>query len=244
MSIEERDELFREPRTQVEEFAFSDRVAAVFDDMLARSVPFYAEIQRMLGELTVNFAVPGTAVFDLGCSTGASLLHLDPSLPDGVDYVGVDHSEAMLNRCRARFTERGIRRRFALRRTDLNQGLAIENASVVLLVLTLQFLRPPQREPLIAQIYQGLNDNGCLLLVEKVCGDDPLFDRQFADHHFAMKRRNGYSTLEIAQKREALEKVLVPYTLQQNRRMLEGVGFRRIEVFFKWYNFCGIVALK
>jgi len=106
------------------------------------------------------------------------------------------------------------------------------------------FIRPLNREKLIASIYAGMNENGCLLLVEKVLGDGSLFNRLFIERYYAYKRRRGYSELEIAQKREALENVLIPYRLSENRDLLLGAGFREVEVFFKWYNFVGIVAVK
>jgi tRNA (cmo5U34)-methyltransferase len=114
----------------------------------------------------------------------------------------------------------------------------------VLLVLTLMFVRPLNREKLVAGIHAGLNDNGCLLLVEKVLGDGSLFNRLFIERYYAFKRRMGYTELEIAQKREALENVLIPYRLQENRELLLQAGFRQVEVFFKWYNFAGFVAVK
>ncbi|MBA3492852.1 MAG: tRNA (cmo5U34)-methyltransferase, partial [Gammaproteobacteria bacterium] len=127
---------------------------------------------------------------------------------------------------------------------DLNRGIYIENASMVVMVLTLQFVRPLYRDTLTKSILQGLNENGCLILVEKVLGEDSVFNRLFIKYYYDLKKRHGYNELEIAQKREALENVLVPYKLPENREMLLRAGFRYCEVFFKWYNFCGIVALK
>jgi tRNA (cmo5U34)-methyltransferase len=113
-----------------------------------------------------------------------------------------------------------------------------------MLVLTLMFVRPLNRERLVRDIYAGLNPNGCLLLVEKVLGEGSLFNRLFIERYYAFKRRMGYSELEISQKREALENVLIPYRLQENRDMLMRAGFSQVEVFFRWYNFAGIVAVK
>ena len=120
----------------------------------------------------------------------------------------------------------------------------IEGASMVTMVLTMQFIRPLYRDTLATSILQGLNDNGCLILVEKVLGEDSVFNRLFIKYYYDLKKKRGYSELEIAQKREALENVLVPYRLMENREMLLRAGFRCCDVFFKWYNFCGMVALK
>jgi tRNA (cmo5U34)-methyltransferase len=111
-------------------------------------------------------------------------------------------------------------------------------------MLTLQFIRPLRRTRLITDIYNGLLPQGCLLVVEKVLGEDSLFNRLFIKYYYDLKRRNGYSETEIAQKREALENVLIPYKLFENRELLLETGFRSVDVFFKWYNFCGIVAVK
>ena len=125
---------------------------------------------------------------------------------------------------------------------ELNDGVQVENASVVMLVLTLQFIRPLRREKLIADIFRGMRPNGCLIVVEKVLGEDSVFNRQFIKYYYDMKRRHGYSEMEISQKREALENVLIPYKLLENRELLLNSGFKAVDVFFKWYNFAGIVG--
>lgn len=239
-----RDEVFREQRQQVADFRFGSEVAQVFDDMLLRSVPFYAEMQRMIAEMAADFASPGSNVYDLGCSTGTTLLHLHPHLPKDIRFVGVDSSPEMIEKCRQKLAEAGFDRPHEIACADLDQDCPVQNASIALLVLTLQFIRPLNRDRLLAQIHEGLNDNGCVFLVEKVIGEDSLFNRLFIEHYYDMKRRNGYSQLEISQKREALENVLVPYKLLENREMLLRAGFRHVDVFFKWYNFTGMVAVK
>jgi tRNA (cmo5U34)-methyltransferase len=238
-----KDEIFREPKPIVD-FNFGENVAAVFDDMLDRSVPFYREMQRMIAEMAADFAVEGTNIYDLGCSTGTTLLNLDAVVPNGVKLIGVDRSPEMLERCRLKLLERGCKHEHELVCADLNQGLSLQNASMIIMVLTLQFVRPLYRDTLIKAIMQGLQENGCLILVEKVLGEDSIFNRLFIKYYYSMKKEHGYSDMEIAQKREALENVLVPYKLLENREMLLRAGFRYCDVFFKWYNFCGIIAVK
>jgi tRNA (cmo5U34)-methyltransferase len=242
----ERDALYLERRKRIDDFDFSGPTAAVFDDMLDRSVPFYQEIQRMVAELAVDFAADGTAIYDLGCSTATTFLQIARDLPAdrNVRFVGVDSSKEMLEIAARKLGESGLQQPYALQHADLNTGVEIANASVVLMVLTLQFVRPLFRERLIRSIYEGLEENGCLILVEKVLGENSTFNRLFINHYYEMKRRNGYSDLEIAQKREALENVLIPYRLEENKELLRGRGFQHIDVFFKWYNFCAIVAMK
>jgi tRNA (cmo5U34)-methyltransferase len=212
--------------------------------MLDRSVPFYSEIQRMIAEIAADFAVEGSNIYDLGCSTGTTLLNLDSVVSPDVKFIGVDNSRDMLERCRQKLVEHGFKRSHELICADLNQGVSIQNASMVLMVLTLQFVRPLYRDSLVKAVLQGLNENGCLILVEKVLGEDSIFNRLFIEYYYDLKQRHGYSQMEISQKREALENVLVPYKLLENREMLLRAGFRYCDVFFKWYNFCGIVAVK
>lgn len=241
-----QDRLFAAPRPQIDDFNFGQETAVVFDDMLGRSVPFYDEVQRMVGEIGADFAAPGTTVYDLGCSTCTTFLQISRFLPPGLDvrFVGIDSSKEMLEIARAKLAQEGFPYEYELQCSDLDQGIEIGNASVVLLVLTLQFVRPLYRERLIHRISEGMAENGCLILVEKVLGESSTFNRLFIKHYYEMKKRNGYSELEIAQKREALENVLIPYRLEENKELLRRQGFQHVDVFFKWYNFCGLVAMK
>jgi tRNA (cmo5U34)-methyltransferase len=238
------DTLFAEPLAPPTDFRFDQKTAAVFDDMVSRSVPFYDEIQRMTGELAAEFAVEGTNLFDLGCATGTTLLSLDPRVSAGVRFVGVDSSSEMLEKAREKLTAKGLLRPYRLIPADLHRDCVVENASVVVMILTLQFIRPLCRERLIKNILQGMHDQGCLILVEKLTFSDSLFNRLFIRYYYEMKRRHGYSETEIAQKREALENVLIPYRPEENRELLRSSGFKHVEEFFRWYNFSGIIAVK
>jgi tRNA (cmo5U34)-methyltransferase len=239
-----KDEIFRKESRPIGDFNFNEEVATVFDDMLVRSVPYYQEIQRMIAEIACDFVVNGTTIYDLGCSTGTTLLNLNRHLGDRVRYTGVDYSEDMLEKCRRKFSDNHFSGGYELVCADLNNGISIENASVVLMVLSLQFIRPLHREKLLESILRGTNDNGCLIVVEKVLGEDSVFNRLFIKYYYEMKKRNGYSELEISKKRESLENVLIPYRLLENRELLLKQGFRYCDIFFKWYNFCGMVAVK
>lgn len=238
------DKVFNEKLKKVDDFKFGENVVKVFDDMVSRSVPFYGEIQRMIGEQAVDFAMPGTNVYDLGCSTGTTLLGMDPILNNDIGFVGIDDSSEMVERCNANFKALNVKRPYEIQLADLNQGVKIENASMVILCLTLQFIRPLYREELVKSICDQMNENGCLILVEKVLGEDSLFNRLFIKYYYDMKRRHNYSEMEISQKREALENVLIPYRLSENLTMLKRCGFNSTEVFFKWYNFTGVIAKK
>ena len=239
-----KDALFAEKRELIGDFDFGAKTAEVFDDMLDRSVPYYSEIQRIMGELAQDFAVPGSNLYDLGCSTGTTLLHLDKLLPADVTFVGVDSSPEMLEKARGKLKQAGSKRATELTCADLNNGVPMANASVVILNLTLQFIRPLNRDRVVAGMASGLNKDGCLILVEKMLSENSTINRLFIKHYYEFKKRNGYSEMEIAQKREALENVLIPYHFDENRELLLRNGFKSCDVFFRWYNFCGMLAIK
>lgn len=240
----DRDEVFREKYSKPSDFKFSSKVAGVFDDMVNRSVPFYEEMQRMVAELAADHALPGTRIYDLGCSTGTTLLHMDQVVAEEIPFIGIDDSKDMLDKCRLKLDKVESKRDVQLVVADLNKDITIENASVVVLVLTLQFVRPINRERLVKQIFNGLQKDGALIIIEKILAEDSRFNRDFIKYYYDMKRRHSYSEMEIAQKREALENVLIPYKLSENITLLRDAGFEHCEVFFKWYNFTGIIAKK
>lgn len=239
-----KDEVFREEITKVSDFKFGSKVAGVFDDMVNRSVPFYGEMQRMISELAADHAQQGTNVYDLGCSTGTTMIGMNTTVPDDIKFVGIDESEEMLKKCDEKLKQSGFKRPYELVTANLHDKFEIKNASVAVLCLTLQFIRPISREKVLKTIVEGLEPGGVLILVEKILAEESLFNRNFIKYYYDMKRRHHYSEMEISQKREALENVLIPYKLSENILMLREAGFGHCEVFFKWYNFSGIIAIK
>jgi tRNA (cmo5U34)-methyltransferase len=238
------DTLFRRKRRQVKDFDFGKDTAKVFDNMLDRSVPFYTEIQRMIGEMAADFAVSGTNLYDLGCSTCTTFVQIDSIIAKGVNFIGTDASEAMIAKAKEKLGSYPITHPCELICSDLNKSVSIENASVVIMNLVLQFVRPLRRPRVVEEVAAGINKDGCLILVEKVLSPDSTINRLFIKYYYEMKKRNGYSEMEIAQKREALENVLIPYQYFENRDLLVECGFRHCEMFFRWYNFCGMIAIK
>jgi tRNA (cmo5U34)-methyltransferase len=239
------DQVFRNHLEKVSDFKFNEAVAGVFDDMVSRSVPFYGEMQRMIAELAASFATEGSNIYDLGCSTGTTISLLHQTLPVNAHLCGIDNSAEMLDRCRQKLAETDLDKVVELRLGDLDDGIEIENASVVLMVLTLMFVRPLNREKLMRRIHAGYERE--LVPASGREGARRRLVVQSLLHRALLRVSNaamGYSELEISQKREALENVLIPYRLQENRNLLLGAGFREVEVFFKWYNFAGFVAVK
>lgn len=238
------DQVFKTPMDKSTDFKFDAQVADVFDNMVVRSVPFYLEFQRMITEIACDYAQLETTLYDLGCSTGTTFLSLNTILDHSIRFVGVDDSVEMLNCCRKNLESNGVTRSLSLVVADLNKQVEIQNASVVVLCLTLQFVRPLNRLKLLQSVHNQLNPGGCLILVEKVLGESNEFTRRFIEYYYELKRRNNYDEMEISQKREALENVLIPYKLSENIEMLAEAGFNKTEVFFKWYNFAAIIAIK
>ncbi len=239
-----KDKVYKEPKKLIENFQFGKETAEVFDDMLDRSVPFYSEIQRMMGEIASEFATEGSNLYDLGCSTCNTFLWIDKAVPKDVTFIGLDSSKEMLAKGKQKLAQAGFSRKYELTCQDLNKGVPVINASVAIMNLTLQFVRPLYRQRVIKSVANGLNEGGCLILVEKVLSPHSTINRLFIKYYYEFKKRNGYSEMEIAQKREALENVLVPYHFDENRELLLANGFKGCDIFFRWYNFCGIVALK
>ncbi|HEX5151842.1 MAG TPA: carboxy-S-adenosyl-L-methionine synthase CmoA [Parafilimonas sp.] len=239
-----QDQVFKEEIQKASDFKFGTTVANVFDDMVNRSVPYYGEMQRMIAELAADHAKEGGLVYDLGCSTGTTMIGMNTSVAQNIEFIGVDDSAQMLEKCDTKLKEAGFTRPFQLVNADLNKSVEIKNASVVVLCLTLQFVRPIYRERLVKTIYDGLNKDGVLILIEKILAEESSFNRDFIKYYYDMKRRHHYSEMEISQKREALENVLIPYKLSEDNLLLRESGFAHVEVFFKWYNFAGLIAVK
>lgn len=238
------DDIFKEKFKKSYDFKFDERVTNVFDDMVVRSVPFYPEVQRMIAEIARDYAQPNTNVYDLGCSTGTTIINLNEYLDKSITLNGIDASEEMLAKCRSNIKKAGIKSNVILEKGDLNKPVKLKNASAVIMCLTLQFVRPLKRTQLLQSIFDQLNPGGVIILFEKVLGESHEFNRQFIKYYYDFKRRNDYDEMEIAQKREALENVLIPYKLMENIEMLDNIGFNSIETYFKWYNFAGILAIK
>jgi tRNA (cmo5U34)-methyltransferase len=215
--------------------------------MLERSIPFYLEQQHMIEEIGKKFLVPGTSIYDLGCSTGTTLINLSAAVDTTESFVGYDNSIPMLDQARKKIREHNLENRIEVRYFDLNSDLtqlSLENAGMVTMCWTLQFLRPLRRDDLIKRIYQGLVENGILVVTEKVLTNSTHMNRFFIDFFYEFKKRNGYSNSEIQHKREALENVLIPYRIDENIEMFRRNGFEIADLFFLWYNFAGFLCIK
>ncbi|MBN1379255.1 MAG: carboxy-S-adenosyl-L-methionine synthase CmoA [Gammaproteobacteria bacterium] len=239
-----KDTLFLDPGRRKSSFAFDEAVAAVFDDMLKRSIPFYFEIQNMIADLLDEFVPANGKVCDLGCSTGTTIGLLSKRLATkNITFEGFDNSAPMLQRAEENLLQLGVNN-FKLIEQDLNDGVTIEQTDAVIMNLVLQFVRPANRERLLKDAYSGLKKSGCLILVEKIAASDERLNHVFTEKYLEFKKRNLYTDQEIAAKRKALENILIPNRTQDNILLMKEAGFRSVEVFFNWFNFCGVVGLK
>ena len=238
-----RDTLF-EKETPAEKFEFNERVADVFDDMLDRSVPFYKHVIEMTSEILGRSLQAGDTVYDLGCSTGTTLIALARELEsEKLKFIGVDNSRAMLDKALRKAEMFSVADRIDFIEKDIIQA-ELSRAGGIILNYTLQFIKPSIRLEFLRNIYNGLRNNGVLILSEKIICKDKQLDQQFLDSYHQYKMRRGYSELEIANKREALENILIPLTIQENCDLLKQAGFTSVETFFQWFNFVSFVARK
>jgi len=241
------DHLFESSCSGSNDFQFNTEVAEVFDDMVTRSIPFYVEQQRMIQEIGKTFCPRGASIYDLGCATATTLINLCQVIQECAGFVGYDNSNAMLKYAKEKVCEKKLEDRIDLRCGDLNADLVtrpLENAGLVTLCWTLQFIRPVHRDRVIRWIYESLSHGGALVMAEKIVTSNTQTNRLFIDNYYDLKRRNGYSDNEIARKREALENVLVPYTISENLEMIRRNGFKIVDTFFQWYNFAAFLCLK
>lgn len=233
------DKVFTKPITK--QFEFDEDVAAVFDDMLERSIPFYKEVIDLTCKTICLHVNEGAHVVDLGCSTANTLLALHKMSNKSYHLLGIDNAEAMLHLARQKTHAYGAK--IELVSADITQ-VALSFKDVIIANYMLQFIRPLQRAEFVAKIHEALNPNGLFIFSEKIVFEDKVLNKQMIDLYYDFKRKQGYSDFEIAQKREALENVLIPYTEEENKAMLKGAGFESIETIFKWGNFATFIAKK
>jgi tRNA (cmo5U34)-methyltransferase len=243
MTDTQKDTLFKVDSIP-EDFVFNERVVEVFDDMLDRSIPFYREVIDASARLLDNLLIPGDTVYDLGCATGTSLLEFSRLLQHKqLDFVGIDNSHPMLDKARLKAELYKKQDRISFHFEDIT-AFNHPGAGGVILNYTLQFIRPLQRQAFLNNIFDNLRPGGILLISEKVISHDPRLNREYIDIYHRFKKLRGYSELEIAKKREALENVLIPFSAEENLSMLTQAGFLSVESYFRWFNFTSFVAVK
>jgi tRNA (cmo5U34)-methyltransferase len=239
-----KDTLFSKPITQLGEFRFDEQVAEVFPDMIQRSVPGYSNIISTIGHLTGQFHQANSKLYDLGCSLGAATMAMRRAVTKpGVEIVAVDNSAAMLERCQKHLDAFRSSAPVSLLCEDICE-VEINRASVVVLNFTLQFIAQEQRLALLTKIYQGMCPGGLLIVSEKFHFEQTRTQNLISELHLDFKRANGYSELEISQKRSSLDNVLVTDTIAQHKQRFADAGFSASELWFQCFNFGSLVAIK
>jgi tRNA (cmo5U34)-methyltransferase len=233
------DKVFTKPIKK--QFEFDEEVAAVFDDMLERSVPFYKESQKITKFFALKALREGGRLYDLGSSTASLLIAISKDLEFKAELIGLDNSEAMLERARKKIDAFGadVKVEYA----DILE-YEYKEADVFISNYTLQFIRPLVREELIKKIASSLREEGVFIFSEKVISHHPKLNKDLIECYYDFKKEQGYSEYEIMQKREALENVLVPYSEEENITMAKNAGFSHCEVIFRWANFATFIAIK
>lgn len=241
-----KDTLFNRSDTNwLETFVFNKEVVDVFDDMVTRSVPMYKELQEMLGRIAYRFSA-GNTIYDLGCSTGATLEQVLKVATKPIKIVGIDNSPEMLAKCAERLASIRTGHDCVFRQDDLATMSELKDgdADSVILCLVLQFLRPIRRLDLLRVVYNRMRQGGCMLLVEKVLFMNADMNAIVRAEYHDYKRRNGYSDLEIASKREALENRLIPFQPEENLALLAQTGFRNPAIVFAYGPFQAYLGIK
>lgn len=238
------DNMFAAPIKKLGDFTFDANVAEVFPDMIQRSVPGYSNIISAIGMLSERFATDGSTLYDLGCSLGAATLSMRRHIKaKNCKIIAVDNSPAMIERCKLHVNSYLSTTDVVIIEDDIRH-INIENASVVVLNFTLQFLSPDDRVMLLNKIYAGLQPGGLLILSEKYRFADRAVNELLIDLHHDFKRANGYSELEISQKRSALEHVMKPDSMECHQARLQDIGFSSITMWFQCFNFGSMLAIK
>lgn len=242
---EHKDTLYANPLARVDQFNFDQQVVDVFPDMIKRSVPGYPTIVSMIGSLAERYVTANSHCYDLGCSLGAATLAMRHRIQTAnCRIIAIDNSPAMLKRARqviAADSLEDVPVEFIEARIE---DVAMSNASMAVLNFTLQFIKLAERAALLENIYRALNPGGVLIISEKIAFADAPLQALMTDLHHNFKRANGYSELEIAQKRAAIENVLIPETLTCHRQRLRAAGFASVDVWFQCLNFASIIAIK
>lgn len=222
---------------------FNKEVTKVFDGHVRKSVPMYDEFHKMISNMSHWFIENGTNVYDIGTSTGEGLKNLiDSHKNKKVNFIGIDDSEDMCREAQDRFE--GYKNVTLTNGDACSEDIVISNASYITSILTLQFVPKRKRRNLIQKIYEGLNDGGAFIMVEKVIGENARFDEVFIELYHDFKLQQGFSEQEVFSKSKAIRGIMQPNTLSENLKMLKDTGFKDTDIFFKWFNFVGVIATK
>lgn len=239
-----QDKLYATKKSSLSKFSFNEQVVDVFPDMINRSVPGYQNMIAGIGKIANLLCDETPVIYDLGCSLGSVSLSIAKTTAHKKPrIIGVDNSDAMIDRCKQHIDTFSFGHYIRLITADL-VSLSLEPCNMVVLHFTLQFVAIEKRQSVIDEIYNKLSVKGVLVLSEKVSISENELDKTFIELHHEFKRENGYSDLEISQKRTALEDVMKLDTIETHKTRLTNAGFSKITVWYQHFNFLSIIAIK
>jgi tRNA (cmo5U34)-methyltransferase len=224
---------------------FSFTTIRDFDAHIAREIRGYETLFSIASGLADTVIATGTNVYDLGCSTGRFLVSLAKRIADETDtfrrryvqFIGIEPNDNFADRHRdAPDSVTFIRKR-------VTPSTQFENASLISAIFTLQFIPIHERQPVVRNIYEGLNPGGVFLLAEKVYSSDPEIDRLINNSHLDFKREIT-DAAQILENDVRLRSIMRPLTLQENVSLLGNAGFNRCECFWRVNNFVALIAIK
>lgn len=227
----------------VSNWKFDSEVTNIFDTHVREHVPIYEDMHNFITEVSSWFIDEDSNFYDIGCSTGELISNIYKKHPEGFKkMIGIDISKDMYKNCSKRFKD--YEKVEIYNNNVKSENFEIKNANLIGCVLTLMFTRINDRSEIIKKIYDGLNKGGAFILVEKIVTENSRFNEMWSDMYHDSKIKKGVSVEKVFEKSRSIRGVLKPLTIKENLCMLEAVGFEQNEVFFKWGNFCGIIAIK
>ena len=243
MTASNKDTLYSSVTPELGNFRFDDAVAGVFQDMISRSVPGYELTLESLGVLAKHYCTSNTNAYDLGCSLGASTLAISHNAPKDCTIIGVDNAEAMVKRCKQNIDEHTDHPQVSVELADV-RDLSFDNCSFIAMNFILMFIPENDRAALLASLFKGLNSGGALVLSEKIAASGKNEQTLLTDFHHDFKRQRGYSELEVSRKRQAIENVLIPDTIDTHKERLHAAGFSQVILWFQCFTFASFIAIK
>ena len=234
-----QDNLFNENHQG--KFTFNEDVANVFDDMLNRSIPFYRDNLKLNAKILSKYIKDGDKVYDIGSSTLNFLLYFEQNFKIKADLIGIDNSKPMIKKATNKIKSYNSNINLIFGNIE---NIELKPSQAIVSNYTLQFIDKDKRSEVIKKIFNSLNDNGIFLVSEKVISNNKKLNENLIEIYHNYKQDKGYTITQIEKKKEALENILTPLSLDENMSMLKKVGFKEVEVLFKWANFSTFLAIK
>ncbi|AVB11518.1 tRNA methyltransferase [Bacillus velezensis] len=228
----------------VSDWEFDQDVTKTFDSHVREHVPLYDEIHKLISSTSQWFIEDYTNVYDIGTSTGEFLKNIKRSSPNKLfNLIGIDSSKEMVDQAKVNVDKNNIDADI-IEGDILDDSFEIKNASLVTSILTNQFISIHKRNVLLDKVYRGLNKGSAYIIVEKIKGNNPFFNEMWIELYHEKKLENGLNEKQVMDKSRAIRGILKPLSLNENLKMLHQAGFKDADVFFKWCNFVGIIAVK